>query len=56
MEKTAETAPSNSVRFVTLASELHRTAKSEVAFASKDEVSTPEDPNRLYVVIGTEMI
>jgi len=48
MEKTAETAPPNSVRFVTLASELHRTASSGVKFASKAEVSTSEEPNRLY--------
>jgi len=48
MEKTADIALPNTVRFVTLASELHRTARSDVAFASMEEVSLDQDPNRLY--------
>lgn len=47
MEKTADIAPANTVRFVTLASELHRTARGDVAFASMEEVSVDQDPNRL---------
>lgn len=51
MEKTADEAPPNSVRFVTLASELHRTSRKDVAFKSKEEVSTDDDANRLSVFL-----
>jgi len=50
MEKTASRPDVKpySVRFVTLASELHKTARAEIHFATKEEVSTEDDGNRLY--------
>lgn len=47
MEKTARNAPPYSVRYVSLSSELHRTAPGDVHFGSKDEVTAPGDGLRM---------
>jgi len=38
----------NSVRFVTLASELHKTSRADIKFQNVEEVSVEDDANRLY--------
>jgi NAD(P)-dependent dehydrogenase (short-subunit alcohol dehydrogenase family) len=45
--KKPETTP-GSVRIVSVSSELHRTAPSDVRFESKEEIMTDVGPNKLY--------